>query len=300
VEKRIGSSKIMTAVKPGVIAMQFTDGWSAFERGTSPQTIPLMGRARCACAVKSFEVARKGGVPTHFIEQVDERTIHVQEFGIEGKRPLSGEVAGTVIDLEWLYRTSAAGSLLRRLATKEIKPEDLGFASGTEVTKGMRLPRMIVSCTTKREAIDRHLKNKEAAKLAGLSESEWHTARIFVEELAKALQDGFALAGFDIWDGKDELAWRHGGLLVAVDTFGTQDENRIIDHATGHNHDKDIIRDYLEVHPWMDQLNAAKAAHPTDKSKWPPYPVLPDWLVAVVVDRYCAVAGRYAQVRISG
>ena len=51
-KERIGSTRIMYAVEPGISTLEYTDRWSAFDRGSSSQVIPGIGAARCACAVK--------------------------------------------------------------------------------------------------------------------------------------------------------------------------------------------------------------------------------------------------------
>ena len=77
--QRVGSTRIIEAVERGVIALGYTNAWSAFDRGASPQLIPGIGAARCACAVRSFNIADSIGIPNHYIEQVDPYTIHVRD-----------------------------------------------------------------------------------------------------------------------------------------------------------------------------------------------------------------------------
>ncbi len=297
--ERKGSSKIIRAVEPGVVDFIYTKGWSIYDRGTSPQTIPGIDRARCACAVKSFELAREAGLPTHFIEQINPTTIRVMEFSVPGKPPLSGKVHGRVIPLEWLYRMYAKGSLLERLKEGKITALDLGFLAGTIVTDGMKLPYLRLECTTKFEPVDRHLSDEEARELAELTDEQWAAARYLLERLAEVTDAQFRIANFLRPDGKGELAIRYAdGAIVGVDVFGTQDENRIIDRTTGEVYDKDLIRDHFKTSPWKKALDEAKKKYPDDKSKWPEYPLLPGELVDLVSERYAAAAFRYAGVRI--
>lgn len=296
--QRLGSTRIMTPVEPGVIALQYTDRWSAFDRGSAEQTVPDMGKARCACAVKSFELAAKNNLPTHFIRQADELTIHVQEFSVPGRKPLSGRVHGRVIPLEWLWRVRAKGSLLERLASREITPKDLGFPANTVVEDGMRLPYMLLECTTKFEDVDRHLTIEQAMDIAELTVAEFQQAQMLWARLVDVTNARYNQVGFDIPDGKGELAQCFDGTIIGADVFGTPDENRIVQEGTGNLFSKDIIRNYLKTLPWMAQLKAAKKAYPKDKSKWPAYPLLPDDLVKVVSNAYKKVALEYAGVRI--
>jgi len=291
---RLGSTRIMTPVEPGVIALQYTDSWSAFDRGSSPQTIPGIGAARCACAVKSFRLAAEAGLPTHFLEQVDPVTVHVQEFSVPSRKSLSGEVQGRVLDAEWLWRAYVYGSLLERIQKGKADPVSLGFAPGAVVTEGTKLPHLIQECTTKFEPTDRHLTDAEARERTGLTETQWEAARQLLIGAVEVIGKQYERAGFISPDGKFELGQTAGGKVILVDVFGTPDENRILEKATGDVYSKDILRNYLKTLPWKDELDRAKAAYPSNKSKWPEYPTLPADFIDLVARRYAEVAKRYA------
>lgn len=297
-ESRLGSVRMMRAVNPGIIAQQYTNFWSAFDRGTSTQPIPYLGEARCACAVKSFLISESVDQPTHFLRQVDPYTIMVEEYEVPGKPSLSGRTEGRIADAEWIWRTHVKGSLFERLTAGTVKPEALGFAPGTTIVDGMKLPKMIKECTTKYEKVDRHLSSQEAYERVGMTELQWERAWNLVERIVHVTSRAYEKAGFYCPDGKMELAIGNDGEIYAVDVFGTQDENRIIDIKTGEIHSKDLIRIHLMGLPWYDELKAAKSAYPDDKDKWPMYPTLPDSLVELVSLRYRAVALRYGGVKI--
>ena len=63
-EGRIGTTKTITPAERGIIQFEYTDRWSAFDRGASEQEIPGIGAARCACVVRSFELANQAGLLT--------------------------------------------------------------------------------------------------------------------------------------------------------------------------------------------------------------------------------------------
>lgn len=298
INERMGSTRIAFPVEPGVIGFRYTNKWSVFDRGPSPQEIPGLGAARCACAVKSFGLARQRGVPTHFVRQADEMTIHVREFGVPGKEPLSGKVHGQVLNAEWIWRLLAYGSLLERLRRGERKPEDFGFAPGTVVTEGMPLPVMIKECTTKFEAVDRHLSNEQTRQIIGFSQEQWERAWRLVGRAQDAITIPYDKAGFMRPDGKMELGMNSSGTFFVVDVFGTPDEDRIIDKETGELHCKDLLRNKLKGLPWKAELDRAKKTHLDDKSAWPPYPTLPDNFMHMVYERYAEVARRYASAAI--
>lgn len=297
-QMRVGSVKIVTSVELGVIEFDYTDRWSAFDRGASNQPIPGIGAARCACAVKSFELANSAELLTHFIKQVSPTAIHVLEFAVPGCRSLSGIVHGQVMDAEFIWRDLAYGSLLDRLKAGIATPEQFGFSPGTVVTEGMKLPWMVRECTTKFEVVDRHLTDAETRGRLGINERDWEEVWGLIKKAIDVTTPSLGQAGFLGPDGKLELGRTHDGEFVIVDVFRTQDEDRIIGQADGLLYNKDIIRNHLKQTDWYPKFLVAKAEHPTDKSKWPPYPKLPDGVVEFVSKQYAEVALRYAGVRI--
>lgn len=298
-QQRAGSTRIMTSVSSGIIDLDYTKKWSVFDRGSSPQEIPKFDVARCACAVKSFELAHKAGITTHFLEQISPTRIRVLEFSVPGRESLSGKVHGRVLPLEWIWRIRAAGSLLERLKSGMLKPEELGFESGTTVTEGMKLPKLRLECTTKFEPVDRHLTAADARQLARLRPGEWEEAWSLISQAIQTTDQHYAAAGLTSPDGKLELGMtRRDRRIIMVDVFGTQDENRIIDKKSGAILSKDILRKHLAEIGWKAKLDEAKQLYPGEKAKWPPYPVLSDEFVAHVSASYAEVAYRYAGVRV--
>lgn len=293
---RLGSTRQIVPVRSGVVDFVYTDKWSVFDRGPSPQEIPGLGGARCACAVKSFELAHEAGIETHFFERIDERTIRVQEFSVPGSSALSGVREGRVLPLEWIWRDRVYGSLYERLVRGTVSKESLGFGPHDIVEKGTRLPALRQECTTKFESVDRHLSDENARLLAGLSPAQWEEAKEVIRGAIRASNDRYNSVGFMCPDGKLELGRRWDGTIVLVDVFGTPDENRIIRKSDGEVFSKDLLRDYLkEEEPvWKTALDNAKLEHPNQKELWPEYPELPQFVIDLVSDRYREVAEAYA------
>jgi phosphoribosylaminoimidazole-succinocarboxamide synthase len=233
-------------------------------------------------------------VPTHFKRQATARIIHVKEFSIPGREPLSGKTHGRVLPVEWIWRARVFGSLWKRIEEGRVSPVSLGFEKETTVTKGMKLPSLMLECTTKFEEVDRHLSDEEAKDLAELTNEQFDEARQLVVQAVALTNARYEKAGFMCPDGKLELGMLDNGKPILVDVFGTPDENRIIDRKTGELYSKDLIRNYLDDTPWKKELEKAKARHPHGKGKWPAYPVLPHDFLYLVGMRYCAVAKRYA------
>ena len=286
---REGSTRVMVSTgEPGTVAMHFQDSWSVFDRGPSRQLIPGMGAARCACAVKSFKLAAEAGVKTHFLSQEARNVIHVMEFTAAKPETLSDFSYGRVLPLEWIWRGRVFGSLLARLESGALDKRTLGFAEDTKVTRGTKLPKLILECTTKFEPVDRHLTDEEARTLARLSKKEWESAQELVRRFVRRTNERYEEVGYECPDGK----------LVLVDVGATPDENRILQQGTEKMYCKDLIRDYLKQTPWYPELQQAKAACPDDPSRWPAYPELPDDLVQRVAARYKQVALHYAGVHV--
>ena len=296
---RQGSTRHIINVTPGLIGMRYTNQWSAFDRGASPQLIPFLGWARMQTAWASFKLAQRASIPTHFVRE-EECALVVKEFTVveaDGSElPLiSGESHGTMIPLEWIYRVEVDGSLYDRLVSGKVDSAQYGIPNGTEIVRGMPLPHVLIECTTKREPVDRHLSDEEARDLAKLSMPEWMEARMIVGQLARVINEGYRGAGFRVPDGKIELALDHHRNVIVVDTFGTQDENRIIEIDTGALYSKDLIRNYLKKLRFYATLQEAKKKHPTEKGLWPSYPELPTEFVDQVSGAYVQVANRYQQ-----
>lgn len=296
---RAGSTRDIILSVPRRVVFKWTDYWSVFDRGRSSQTIPGLGVARCACAIKSFHLLHGAGIPTHFLVQIASNDILVQEFETPLREPISGRAMGKVLPLEFIWRSHLFGSLFKRVKEGKVDPQELGFKPGDEIREGVQLPQVRLECTTKFEPIDRHLSDEEAQDLAKLTESEWQEVWSLIESGVRVMNAHFEQVGLLSPDGKVEIGRYEDGTFAFVDVCGTPDENRILDITDGRVMSKDLIRNYLTEISWKADLDRAKAEYPGDKSKWPEYPELPADLVRTVSERYADVAWRYAGVYVS-
>lgn len=296
--ERIGSTRILRpSGEKGKVECTFTDGWSAFDRGTNPlQPIPGFARARTACAIRSARIAKKHGIPTDFVRQTSGTSFIVNEVRVQGHELLSGESHGEHLGIEILYRVTVEGSLWERIQSGEVLPESLGFPRGHVVKKGERLPRLKIEATTKWEKVDQHLTLAEARDIAGLTQEEWDELESITTKQYQVIGNVFAPLGYDILDGKIEMARRTDGTLMIIDVFGGPDECRIIHRNTKQLYCKDVIRNvFKERHTnWMTELNAAKKLHPNDKSVWPAYPPLSQGEIDLASHLYARLASDYA------
>jgi phosphoribosylaminoimidazole-succinocarboxamide synthase len=299
-KERRGSTRVIRAYRTGEISLLYTQKLSAFDRGAGSQDYPGIDAARCVCSVKSFELAQKAGLPTHFVEQISDRTILVREFAVPNKAPLSGKVHGRVLDLELVHRSESQGSFQERADKGIVTPEMVGLPVGTKITKGMKFPKMFLETTTKFGTTDEPLSDSEAKLREGLDEESWGKLWGLVSGAIHLSNEAYAKAGFNVPDGKLEAGRLADGSFCIVDVFGTQDENRLIDLKTDELYSKDLLRNWLkEQKEWYALLTQAKKEHRTDKSKWPPYPPIPEGLVALISSRYAEAAKRYTGITVN-
>jgi phosphoribosylaminoimidazole-succinocarboxamide synthase len=161
-----------------------------------------------------YPMLEAGGVPTHFIEQLDARNQLV--YAVE------------IVLLEVIVRNIAAGSLSARLGIPE----------------GTRLPISVVEFSYKNDALGDPLVNDDHALAMGLA-----TADELAEIKALALKVNGLLTAFfadrqiTLVDFKLEFGRRDGKILLADEI--SPDTCRLWDAATGKKLDKDRFRQDL-------------------------------------------------------
>lgn len=299
-ETRTGSTRIIRGVKPGILCFDYTDDWSVFDRGKHPQPIPTYGACRTVMAVRTFEHFHAQGIPTHFLKQVSATEMHVLEIEIPGVPSITGVTHGRHTFLEWLARYKLTGSLWDRYVAGIVTKKDLGFDEDVEVYKGMELPALWHDCSTKFEPADRIVSTEEALDISKLTAVQFDECQSLVGRAMRVERMAFAECGYDVPDGKKELAIGRNGKPMLIDVAGTIDENRIIHKATGALCSKDLIRTHPVIAAWKKkELDPAKEAYPGDKSTWPPYPRLPEEDIARFAAEFQAVTLDYTGVRIA-
>jgi phosphoribosylaminoimidazole-succinocarboxamide synthase len=310
---------------------RFTDDYSVFDWGTMPDTIPGKGRSLCTMGAYNFELCDTNHVPTHYrgvrptcgdnggdVTDLGDLTASPEEMAIsltqvpdlpfaDGAYDYDAyhEAAGEnyLIPLEIVFRNSVPpGSSLRRRADPgEYGVEfdgdgdgDDGWPDGT-----VALPQPAIDFSTKFEAQDRYLTEREAKAIAGKAD----LARL--RELALAVNHLLTRqaerAGFTHEDGKIECYYYRGTIAVA-DVCGTFDENRF--SYDGQELSKEVLRQYYKrEHPgWVESVEEAKAtARERDRADWRSLcerdpPALPDRVIETVADLYTAGANAYLGV----
>lgn len=152
--------------------------------------------------------------------------------------------------LEWVVRGYLAGS-----GWKDYRAQ--GAICGVPLPAGLaqaeRLPRPILTPTTKEDAHDRPLTPSEARALLG-SERYEHGERLCLALFERGTEE-LARIGIRLADTKFELGVRDGEVLL-IDEALTPDSSRFWDDAeyrvgtSPASFDKQILRDYLETLAW--------------------------------------------------
>lgn len=294
----MGSVKNVFRRKKGTLDFEHTDFFSVFDIGRHPQAIPDKGIALCKCAVQSFKIAKALGIRTHFVEQIDERTIRVLEFLVPDKN-LTPEDRNYVIPIEWIDRQRVAGSIERAFKKGTKKPTDYGFATDDPPALGTPFPYPVHDLTTKREAVDREIGKKEACEIAGLTDLDVE----YIWRQTDKLNGGFNLAAhianFLRPDGKKEWAFDQDRQIVLADSAGTMDEDRywpIAEFKNGNvvNYSKEYIRQLFVDNGFFAEVQAARDAG----KALPPYPDLTEDEIEECSRRYTEFADSYSRVSV--
>lgn len=292
---RRGSSKDIYRADGNSLAFRFTNFFSVFDVGRSTYAIPGKGKAVCDCAVRSFEIAEAIGLPTHFIEQIDETTVRVKEASVISDRPLTMADENYVVPVELIYRLSVAGSIHRDFVSGKKKPEDYGL--GKEIPAiGTPFPYPVHMTTTKLEDIDREIGIEEVCHLAGMSVKDLDEYWSMIDRMTGAAALRLCESGFILLDGKAEMLMGPGRKKMFGDNFITPDEDRpakIVDGKIVH-YSKEYIRELLIANGYYAKLMEARKSEAPDL----PIPYIGDEAVAEVSRRYAEFTKAYANTRI--
>ncbi len=204
------AKKVFVTDDEGVLLHRYKDDATAFnakKRGT----IGGKGRTNATMSAAVFEYLETQGIPTHFVEQVDDESITTKRL--------------EMLPVEVIVRNIAAGSLARLLGFEE----------------GRKLKAPIVELCYKDDALDDPLLNWHHFRELGVADEDL----AFCEELGLKVNEvlgpffdekGVILVDFKIEVGRDE----DGNLMLADEI--SPDTCRFWDKETGEKLDKDRFR----------------------------------------------------------
>ncbi len=211
------------------LEFMFTDQISVFDK-VIPTLVPHKGETLCRTSAHWFEVAQYLGISTHFEGLSGPNLMQVKKVDvIRDYSKLTPDTTNYLIPLEFICRHYVAGSLLDRLKSGDVKPEDVGFPGGHTPKYGEKLPEPFFETTTKLEDYDRKLSIDEAIDIAGLTKEEFQRIKDTVLRLDDKIGEEVRKRGLIHVDGKKEFAFDSHRNLMLIDTFGTADEDRFWD-----------------------------------------------------------------------
>ena len=291
-----GKVKEVYAIDDDTLEFAYTDHISVFDK-IIPSMIPHKGETLCRTAKYWFNLLTKEGINNHFISEPSKDRMDVKRVQIiRDYSKIDGNTKNYLIPLEVICRYYAAGSLLDRLKSGKVKPEDLGFEPGHVVKKGEKLPKPFVECTTKLEATDMNLTNEEAKKMAGLTDAEFENIIATTLRIDEIIAREAGKRNLIHCDGKKEYAFDKERKLMVIDTFGTLDEDRWWDaeeYAKGNivELSKEFVRQYYRETGYHKALYDAREKGEPE----PDIPALPQEIIDRVsklyVDMYERITG---------
>lgn len=294
---RTGKVKEVYAVDDNVLEFVFTDNISVFDK-IIPSKIPHKGETLCRTAKYWFELLASKGIKSHFIEYLPPNRMRVKRFNIiEDYDKIHEDTVNYLIPLEVICRHYAAGSLMDRVKSGKIKSEDLGFPKGYAVKYGEKLPHPYLETTTKLEAHDRELDEKEAKDIAGLTDKDYKGILDTVLSIDKIIGEEAAKRNLIHCDGKKEFGYDEHRNLMIIDTFGTLDEDRWWDsesYKMGKTEElsKEVVRQHYRETGYHAALMEAREKGLTE----PAIPALPkdviDKVSRLYIDMYERITGQ--------
>ncbi len=206
-----GKAKIIyRADGDGQLLMEFTDQATALDGG-KVGSFAKKGQINAEVSAHLFQMLSERGIPNHFLEQVDERTLLVRKLEI--------------IPVEVVVRNVVAGSLSKRLGIEE----------------GAEMARPILEMYLKDDELNDPMINRYHALALGLATS---SELSFVEEEAWRVNSVLSdfLSGCDLLLVDFKLEFGRLGDQILLGDEVSADTCRLWDRQSGDRLDKDLFR----------------------------------------------------------
>ena len=204
------AKKVFLTEDPDVLIVSYKDDATAFN-GLKKGTIAGKGAINNRMTNLLLQKIEAAGVPTHYIEELNDRETAVRRVEI--------------VPLEVIVRNVAAGSFSKRLGVAEAK----------------ELAEPTIEFSYKNDELGDPLINSYFAKALNLASSDE------IEEIKKyafmvndILKEEFLRAGLRLIDFKIEFGRSHGKIILADEI--SPDTCRLWDGKTGEKMDKDRFR----------------------------------------------------------
>lgn len=208
------AKKVFLTDDPDVVLVSYKDDATAFN-GIKKGQIKDKGIVNNICSNHLFRLLESKGVPTHYIEQINERETYVKKVQI--------------VPLEVIVRNIAAGSMSKRLGIPE----------------GKVLAKPVVEFSYKCDELGDPLINDDHAIAMELATpEEIATIKAMALKVNDILKEYFAEIGVTLVDFKLEFGRFKGGIVLADEI--SPDTCRFWDSKTGEKLDKDRFRRDLD------------------------------------------------------
>lgn len=266
---------------PDIIEFRYTDQISVFDQ-IIPSLVPGKGESLNRTSCHWFKLVEAAGIcETHIIEMNAPDRVRARRFDVVHEPgAIARDRENVFVPLEVICRHYLAGSGWRRYKRGEVSAEELGFAPGTEVTEGIKLPEPYLEVSTKFEKFDRLLDRAEALEISNLTGDEFDAILAIVLRVDEIINREAAKAGLIHVDGKKEFALGKDRKPVLVDSFGTLDEDRWWDAAAYAKGEivqlsKEFVRGHYIETGHHDELYQARK----DGTEEPAIPALPQSVI---------------------
>lgn len=205
------AKKVFATDDPDLVIVDYKDDATAFN-GLKKGTIKGKGAINNRMTNYLMKVLETRGVPTHLVEEIDDRKTVVKKVEI--------------IPLEVIIRNKAAGSFSKRL----------GIAEGSE------LKCSTLEFSYKDDDLGDPLINSYMARAIGAAtEEEINTITEYAFKVNEVLKEFFDSIGIELIDFKLEFGKTKDGEIVLADEI-SPDTCRYWDKETGAHLDKDTFR----------------------------------------------------------
>ena len=204
------AKKVFATEDPDVVIVSYKDDATAFN-GVKKGTIQGKGVINNRMTNLVFQKFEAAGIPTHFIEELNDRETAVKKVDI--------------VPLEVIVRNVAAGSFSKRM--------------GVEEGKALLCP--ILEFSYKNDDLGDPFINDDYALALGLAtREELDTIRSTTLKVNEIMKEYFLGAGLKLIDFKIEYGRYHGQILLADEV--SPDTCRLWDAETNEKLDKDRFR----------------------------------------------------------
>ena len=205
------AKKVFQTEDPNLLIVSYKDDATAFN-GLKKGTIAGKGVINNKMSNLLMQYLAKQGVPTHFVEELNDRDTLVKKV--------------TIVPLEVIVRNISAGSFAKRFGVEE----------------GIVFKQPTVEFSYKNDALEDPLINDDQALALGIVErSELDTIRTCALKVNEVLKEFWKDAGVTLVDFKLEFGRLPDGTIILADEI-SPDTCRLWDSETGEKLDKDRFR----------------------------------------------------------